>query len=269
MNAILLLRPSQWTKNLLVFAPLFFGGALHDPAKAVAALTVFAAFCLVAGGGYAWNDIRDRSADAGHAEKKRRPVAAGKISSLRAGAIGFTATNAGIALTAAYVPTAALALGAYAALSAVYSLGMKRVPIAELLCFPAFYLMRVFAGGAATNIAVSGWLALCVIFISLFIVATKRKAEIGGATYSERFLENIAVIFGSAALMSYGIWCVIIAPSPYAVYSMLFPIAGIMRYLTLAEKGKTAECPERIIFGDPWTACIIIGWIAWTYALSY
>lgn len=269
MNAILLLRPSQWTKNLLVFAPLFFGGELHNPEKVSASVIAFFAFCLVAGGGYAWNDAQDGSADREHAAKKRRPVAAGKISRMRAGAVGFAATGAGIALAATYVPTAAVALGAYAALSAIYSLGMKRIPIAELLFFPAFYLMRVFAGGTATDIAVSGWLALCVIFISLFIITAKRKAEIGRSAYSERFLENIAVIFGSAALMSYGIWCVIIAPSPYAVYSMLFPVAGIMRYLMLAEKEKATEYPERIIFGDPWTVCVIIGWVAWTYALSY
>ncbi len=269
MNALLLLRPSQWTKNLLVFAPLFFGGALHDPAKAAAAIAAFCAFCLVAGGGYAWNDMLDTDTDAEHSTKKLRPVAAGRISRMRAGAVGFATTGAGLALGAAYVPHAAYALGGYAALGAAYSLGMKRLPVTELLFFPAFYLARVLAGGSATDIPVSGWLALCVIFISLFLVTAKRKAENGAAMYSAGFLDAAAAIFGSSALMSYGIWCVVVAPSPYAVYSMLFPVAGIMRYLMLAEKGKGAEYPERIVFGDPWTLCVVAAWIAWTYALSY
>ncbi len=268
MNVFRLLRPSHWIKNLLVFAPLFFGGALHDAGKGGLAFAAFCAFCLVAGGGYAWNDALDGTEDAAHPEKKSRPVAKGRISPARAGAVGFAAVSAGMAAAAAYAPAALPAIGAYAALSAAYSLQAKRVPVVELLFFPAFYLARIFAGGAATGIAISNWLVLCVVFISLFFVTVKRTAE-KSAMYSERFLGRMTVIFGASALMSYGLYSVLGARSPYATYSVIFPIAGVMRYLMLAEREGNGAFPERLMTGDPFIFAVIAGWGAYVYALLY
>ena len=46
LKALLLtLRPEQWTKNLLVFAGVMFGGRLLDFSAMWAAITTFAVFC--------------------------------------------------------------------------------------------------------------------------------------------------------------------------------------------------------------------------------
>ena len=43
------LRPSQWTKNLFVFAGLMFGQRLLEPPAVLAAGVAFVLFCLLSG----------------------------------------------------------------------------------------------------------------------------------------------------------------------------------------------------------------------------
>ena len=52
MPLIEALRPHQWVKNLLVFAPLVFARKLIDPAACLHAASAFVAFCAVASGIY-------------------------------------------------------------------------------------------------------------------------------------------------------------------------------------------------------------------------
>src|SRR5476651_410670 len=88
-NLFLSLRPGQWTKNLVVFAGLFFAGAdlsapqhqeLFDPLVVARTCAAFGIFCLLAGVVYLVNDVRDRDADATHPTKSRRPIASGAVS---------------------------------------------------------------------------------------------------------------------------------------------------------------------------------------------
>jgi len=68
-SLLISLRPSQWTKNLVVFAGLIFGEKLLDPGSVWLATLAFAVFCLLSGVVYLTNDIRDREADRLHPAK--------------------------------------------------------------------------------------------------------------------------------------------------------------------------------------------------------
>ena len=73
------LRPSQWTKNLFVFAGLLFGQRLLDPPAVFAAAAAFVIFCLLSGVVYLLNDVVDRDADGRHPIKRHRPIASGAL----------------------------------------------------------------------------------------------------------------------------------------------------------------------------------------------
>src|SRR5512145_2531597 len=79
ISLVLSLRPSQWTKNLIVFAALIFGGRLMDGPSVLRALAAFAIFCALSGVVYPINDIADREADRQHPLKRHRPIAAGHL----------------------------------------------------------------------------------------------------------------------------------------------------------------------------------------------
>ena len=74
------LRPQQWVKNVFVAAPLVFARDLTDPSYALRAAIAVAAFCLLSGAVYTFNDVRDVEADRAHPTKRHRPIAAGQLS---------------------------------------------------------------------------------------------------------------------------------------------------------------------------------------------
>src|SRR6187397_320718 len=79
LNLLISLRPSQWAKNLLVFAGLLFGLRLFDPKAVGRATAAFAIFCMLSGTVYLINDIADRNTDRLHPLKARRPIASGAL----------------------------------------------------------------------------------------------------------------------------------------------------------------------------------------------
>ena len=81
---LLSLRPAQWTKNLILFGGLIFGGRLFDPAAVRASGLGFLVFCVLSGVVYLVNDVRDIDADRLHPTKSLRPIAAGAITPLTA-----------------------------------------------------------------------------------------------------------------------------------------------------------------------------------------
>src|SRR6201994_295597 len=98
-RAILLtLRPREWVKNVLVVAAAAAAGALgHDDVPVRVSLACVA-FCLLASGVYAINDVIDAPEDRLHPKKCRRPVAAGELSPFHAAAIGALLVAAGLTM---------------------------------------------------------------------------------------------------------------------------------------------------------------------------
>src|ERR1700750_1546539 len=80
LSLLVSLRPGQWTKNLLVFAPLVFAVKLFDFHSDIRAGLGFVVFCALSSAVYLVNDVMDREADREHPRKCLRPIAAGEIS---------------------------------------------------------------------------------------------------------------------------------------------------------------------------------------------
>ncbi len=83
-----LMRPKQWTKNLLVFAALIFSIKVSNMDMLWKSVIGFLLFCLVSSCVYVLNDYMDREADREHPEKKHRPLASGALNSSRFGGRG-------------------------------------------------------------------------------------------------------------------------------------------------------------------------------------
>src|SRR5690242_9551091 len=102
--ALVTIRPRQWIKNLLVIAAAGAAGALgHDDVPVRVGLA-FLAFCLLASGIYAVNDVRDAEEDRLHPRKQTRPVAAGELAPAAALRLGVALMIAGLVLCALVRP---------------------------------------------------------------------------------------------------------------------------------------------------------------------
>ncbi len=185
-----------------MLAPLVFSGRLLDPPSLSSALLMAAAFCLLASGGYAWNDLHDEAADRGHPEKSRRPLPAARLPRGAAGLLGLMALAAGLSL-AAQVARIAPPLGprglaapgpldwcwAYVGLTLAYTLVLRRVAGLDVLALATGFVLRAWAGSAALQLEPSRWLLACSFCLALFLALGKRRLEasrLGAATGATR-----------------------------------------------------------------------------------
>src|SRR5262245_8563651 len=93
------LRPKQWTKNFIVFAPLIFAAKARDIDLFGKASLCFVCYCLISSSVYIFNDICDREADKAHPTKCKRPIASGEISPPTAYFLSFILLVAGLLLS--------------------------------------------------------------------------------------------------------------------------------------------------------------------------
>jgi len=172
-------RPRQWPKNLLVFAAPLAGSSLGRPDGLAYALVAVAAFTAASSAVYFVNDVLDAERDRGHPHKRNRPVAAGELPAPHA--LAAAAACAAAAATAGFwigEPGLAAAIGGYLAASLAYTLGLKHVPVLELLLVASGFVLRALGGAAATRVPPSGWFLLVATLGALMVAATKRSMEL-------------------------------------------------------------------------------------------
>ena len=171
------LRPYQWIKNALVFAPLV---AVHetDVGSWLVAAGVFAALSAVASGGYLLNDLLDLPYDRQHPAKRHRPMAAGKAPLLPMIGTGAALAAGGLAMAFALSATAGLWVLGYLVATCAYSLSLKRKTFIDVITLAMLYVARVFAGAAAASVVLSPWFLAFFLFLFLALAAVKRQSEL-------------------------------------------------------------------------------------------
>jgi len=182
-NYIKMMRPAHWSKNVFVFAALIFGQKLIGPREEVitAVLSAFGAFlcfCLAASSMYILNDVIDRKSDLLHPEKRKRPIASGKVSA--GNALLFAGVCAGAALAGSYILVKELAviILIYLVMSVLYSVYLKQMMIIDVIIIAIGFVLRAVAGAIAVGVFISPWLIICTFALCLFLGFSKRYAEI-------------------------------------------------------------------------------------------
>jgi 4-hydroxybenzoate polyprenyltransferase len=276
LNLLVSLRPSQWAKNLLVFAGLLFGLRLFDPVAVGRAAGAFAIFCVLSGVVYLINDVADRETDRQHPLKARRPIASGALpvpSALTAAAIfGAVALAGALSLGTPFFSVAA----AYLALLALYSGPLKHIVIIDVLTIAVGFVLRAVAGAVAVNVEISHWLLVCTILLALFISLAKRRHELvllaGGATshrpilgeYSPYLLDQMIAVVTASTLISYVFYT--ISPETEQKFgthwlglTIPFPLYGIFRYLYLVHQREGGGSPADLLLTDrPLLVCVTL-----------
>lgn len=172
------IRPAQWVKNVLLFVPAVTAHRITDGEAVRHSVLAFAAFCCVASMGYVVNDVLDREHDRRHPLKRTRPFASGTLSPAWAPLLIALLLLAALALARA-VPSPFWGwLAAYAALTAAYSVRIKRLLFLDVLALAALYTVRIIAGTAAIAVTLSPWLLAFSMFLFFSLALMKRTSEL-------------------------------------------------------------------------------------------
>ena len=251
------LRPRQWTKNLVVFAaPLFsFNINIQSLLGALSALVLFS---CASSGFYLINDILDVESDRQHPVKCKRPIAAGFVSISTAWTMAATLLGGSLLIGALKSPQLGVTITAYALLQIAYNLKLKRVVILDIGAIGAGFVLRAYAGAAATNIVLSPWFLLCTAMLALFLAVEKRKAELrlltlrGDTTtrsvlkrYSLPLLHRMENVVTTGTVVTYALWssgpAVRGASTPWMLLTLPFVLYGIFRYQLISDPQEIAS----------------------------
>ncbi len=285
-RGLALLRPQQWIKNVFVLAPLLFGGRLIRPPAVLDALIACFSFCLVSSAVYIVNDWFDRDIDRHHPEKRSRPIPAGQVSGRAALSLAACLLAAGLLLASLTTPVVVMMEAGYFGLNVLYSLVLKRIVILDVLSVAAGFVMRVLAGASAVSVEPSHWLILCTFLLALFLGFSKRGQELSLldadsvhhrrvlAWYSPELIAQLNVIVCAAAIVCYALYTV--APDTLArsgsdrlVYSVVFVVYGLFRYLVLVHKRREGGNPAALLLRDrPLLVCVVL-WAAYCCSIIY
>lgn len=287
---IRLLRPLQWLKNVFVLAPVFFSNNLLKWEFLMPTLIVFVVFCLISSSIYCFNDLQDVEADRQHPKKRHRPIASGAVS-LRGGytMMGICTIGAFLLLTTVKSPNTPylfMIIAAYWLMNIAYCLRLKQYAILDVSIIAIGFVMRVLAGGLATDIFVSQWLVLMTFLVTLFLALTKRnddyrlyeqtgqKPRISITGYNKTFINEATAIIASVTLVCY----IMYTMSPeviermgtrYVYLTTGWVLAGLLRYLQNMIVFGLSGSPTKSLVKDHFIQFCIIGWILSFFAIIY
>ena len=179
------LRLHQWLKNSLLFVPLVLAGLILDPAAWTATLAAFYAFGFLASSVYVLNDLLDMPADRRHPSKRNRPIAAGLVGVPQALLACVACFSIAVAIAAFLPPAFALVLAIYYISTLAYSFVLKRKMLVDAVTLAGLFTLRVFAGAAALDLAVSNWLLGFSSFFFLSLALVKRYVELDATDLPE------------------------------------------------------------------------------------
>ena len=274
-----LLRPQQWVKNGFVLAGIVFGHGWENPHTVVLAMSAFVAFCLASSAVYAFNDCIDAEQDRGHPDKRMRPVARGAVSVAERLPLAAGLALIGLAAGSLTSLGVAAAVAGYLALNVAYTLGLKHVPVIDVLALAAGFMLRLLAGTAGIGIVPSSWLLACGLLLTLFLGFAKRRAELerlaGGASrhravlaaYSIRFLDGAIIVCAIGMMIAYVFYT--LAPetaelhgTTRLVLTVPWVLLGTLRYLfRLRYRGGGGD-PSSELLRDPALTAAVVGWLA-------
>lgn len=290
-NLLKLIRPHQWLKNVFVMIPMFFGGSLLDPSDIRASVVTFFAFSFIASSVYCFNDIIDVEADRRHPVKCKRPIASGAISVRSAWALMalmFLLSVGTVCLldTYSHVINVGLVILIYYILNILYCSKLKQYAIVDV-CIIAFgFVLRVLAGGFATDIALSKWLVLMTFLLTLFLSFAKRLDDVlrmnetgepprkNTIRYNLTFINQAITITASVTLVCYIMYTV----SPEVVnrfhsdllyLTSVFVLLGLLRYIQITVVDKRSGDPTKMMLRDRFTQCVVLLWALTFLVLIY
>ena len=147
------------------------------------------------------------------------------------------------------------------------------------------YLLRVEAGAAAVDVAVSTWLLLCTLFVAVFLGFSKRRHELllladraadqrrVLSHYSPAFLDQMISVVTASTVICYALYAMadesVAKHGRGLVYTVPLVLFGVFRYLYLTYQRPGHANPTEEVLTDPPFLVNFALWAALVLAVLY
>lgn len=262
-----LIRPKHWIKNLFVLAPLIFSGTFTRPQKTLLAVFGTLLFCVAASIVYIVNDLSDVRRDRLHPVKRiTRPIASGAVSVTEARVVLIVLSALLVVGTFVSIPLVAVLIG-YILLNVSYSVWLKSIPVVDIFCVAAGFVLRVYAGARVIDVPLSSWMMVTTLSIALYLAAIKRRDELeaqgDGARavlgqYSIALLDRFALMSSVCSMVFYSLF--VVTTRPVLAFTIPLVLFGIFRYWFIVDRGERGESPTDALWSDRTLAVTVVMW---------
>jgi 4-hydroxybenzoate polyprenyltransferase len=271
---------------MFLFLPLFFAGEFNNVQELIEILKGFIAFSCIASSIYIINDYRDREDDRKHPVKCKRPLASGAVAPAAALIICGVLIVGGFGLAWYIRDKFAFVLAIYFLINLGYSLGLKSIPILDLVLLAAGFVLRIKAGSVISRIPLSEWIVIMVFLLAIFMAIGKRRDDVllklstgtdmrkSIKGYNLEFLNTLLALVSAIIIVAYLMYCM----DPQTVFKMrtyrlyytaVFVMAGIMRYLQLIYVVADSGSPTKILYKDRFIQVTLLLWFASFFIILY
>lgn len=274
-------RPHQWTKNLIVWAPLLFAKKITDPYLVVLVAACMVAMCAMSSAVYVLNDLIDRKADQVHPTKKNRPIAAGLIGTKLAITLVVLLSLFSMVVALLVRPSLILVVAGYLGLMLLYATYLKNFPILDVGCIAVGFVLRAVGGAAAAHVPVSPWFLICTSLGALFLGLEKRRKELvildkfatdhrsSLSGYTTEMLNRIEGLILPSLLTCYAIYSFQSIYGSSMLLTLPFVLYGVMRYQMLSTSSTSTAAPDKVLLTDRPLQVSIVLWLLTASAVVY
>jgi 4-hydroxybenzoate polyprenyltransferase len=226
---------------------------------------MFIAFCFAASAVYIVNDLVDVDVDKLHPAKCTRPLAVGSVNKTSAVILCVLLMIGAIVLSISINWKTCVVIIIYLLLNIAYSFYLKHIEIVDVFIIALGFVLRIYAGGFATDIVISKWLAVTALSFSLFLAFSKRFSEFklqeeqdveirpSLRYYSVSFLSSCLSVSLVLSLIFYSFWCFTLdsslAGSPM-VFTIPFVLFILLKYMLILENENVSADPVIVIFNN-------------------
>lgn len=277
MNYLKLMRIHQWIKNGFIFLPIFFSGKFFELDKLILAFLGFLCFSFVASSVYIINDYVDIENDRNHPEKKNRPLASGVVSKKEA-IILFTLLLLITIGFLIYIQNfkVLILIVIYFIMNLAYSFFLKHVALIDISIISFGFLLRLLVGGYITGILITNWAIVLTFSLALIMAIGKRRgelinSELSGKTrkslegYNIEFLNVSLSVASTITILAYLMYVLSDDAQrnfhpQYILYTFLFVVLGVLRYLQQTFVFNKTESPTKMIFKDHFLQIVLLVW---------
>lgn len=266
------MRVHQWAKNGLIFIPAILAMRIIEPDILLKLIIAFPLIGFMASGTYILNDLLDLRADRAHRSKFKRPLASGRIKLWQGFVAAPTLVLVGLVGGLLISPAFALTQLVYLIVTLAYSLFFRRAALADTIALSFLYTLRLVMGTLLAAVALSQWLLVFSMFLSVSLSLAKRyvavlaKAQSGDGYVANRGYRsedaNLALSLGVATATAAPLILVLYiidSAWPSGVYQMPQALWSAPVLLTLwltrvwlyAHRGEMHDDPVVFAVKDP------------------
>jgi 4-hydroxybenzoate polyprenyltransferase len=246
----------------------------------------FVAFSFIASSIYIINDYRDREDDRKHPVKCKRPLAAGTVSPTAALIICGLLLIVGFGIAAWLRDKFVFVLGIYFLINLSYSLGLKSIPILDIMILAIGFVLRIKGGSIVSFVPLSEWIIIMVFLLAIFMAIGKRRDDVllklsSGTDmrksikgYNLELLNVLLALVCAVIVVAYLMYTMSPETEKHVgtdrlYYTCIFVLAGIMRYLQIIYVSADSGSPTKILYKDRFIQVTLLLWIASYILLLY